>query len=185
MQKYLQKLEPRQLMLLMSGILLLIVAILITYFVMPQLKEYRGMVKTRDSLKLLVVNSDDLISQLQLGEKSVSELNKKTHGDMATLPVNQLESYIIDRLQQISWKHNIDLLSIKPSSGEAIGKFREILFSINLSGDYFNLYTWISELNTQLGFTVIKQFEMRPLGQHETSPVLSAKLIMATYRGMP
>ena len=184
MNEYLQRFEPRQLLLIMSGFTLLLLTLLITYFISPQLKEYRGMLKSRDSLKRVVVSNSDLVNQLQLEKKAITELNKKLHGDMAGLPLNQIESYIIGRLQQISWQHNIELTGIKPSAGATVDSFQEIVFDVNLSGDYFNLYSWIRDLNKELGFTVIKQFDMRPQEQNKVSPRLVAKLTMASYQGV-
>lgn len=184
MNDYLKRFEPRQLLLVMSGLVLLLLAVLITYLISPQIKEYRGMLKSRDSLKRVVVNNSSLVNQLQLEKKTVTELNKKLHGDMAGLPLNQIESYIIGRLQQISWQHNVELSGIKPSVGATVDSFQEVVFDVNLAGDYFNLYSWISDLNKELGFTVIKQFEMRPLEQNKVSPRLVAKLTMASYRGI-
>lgn len=184
MQDYLQRFEPRQLLLILSGIVLLFAAVLITYVVKPQFKNYSSTLKSRDSLKQVVDNNRGLEIQLKMEQKAIAELNKKLHGDMANLPVNQMESFIIGRLQHISWQHNIELIGIKPSTGEKLEKYQEILFNVNLSGDYFDLYTWIKELSNELGFTVIKQFEMRPQQQNKVSPRLSANLTMASYRSI-
>ena len=184
MHDILQKIELRQLLLIMGGLLLLLLTIFMTFFISPQYKEYQGILKSRDILKKVVVDNNDLVNQLQFEKKSVSQLNKKLHGDMASLPLNQIESYIIGRLQKISWQHNVELSGIRPTVGETVDSFQEVVFNVKLSGDYFDLYSWINELRKELGFTVIKQFEMRPQQQNKSTPRLLANLTMASYRGV-
>ena len=183
MVKYLEKLEPRQLLLLMGGFMLLLIAILTTYLISPQFKEYRNILKAHDSLSKKIISNQSLKAQLQAAKSSVSQLNTKLHGGIANLPVSQIESFLIGRLQQISWKHNIELTGITPSAKEEKDSFQEIVFRVSLTGSYFDLYSWIKDLRKDLIFTVIQQFEMHPIEQNKSNSRLSASLTIASYIG--
>ncbi len=184
MQDYLNKVEPGKLRLFTGGLILLIATALFTYVVWPQMKTYRGVVKTRTLLESAVTNRSELNNQLATEKAEVEALNKRLHGDMANLPARQMETYIIGRLQKISWQHRVELAGVRPSTGEIIKTFQEILFDVNVAGDYLDLYAWLRELRKELGFVVIKQYEMRPIEQNKESPRLMVKLTMATYRSM-
>lgn len=183
MNKHLEKLETRQLLLLMSGIALLLLATFTTYFISPQFKEYRNILKSHDNLSQKIISNQNLINQLQSAKNSVTQLNIKLHGDIANLPISQIESYLIGRLQQISWRHNVELTGIKPSAKKEINSFQEVVFRVNLAGNYFDLYSWIKDLRKELRFTVIQQFEMHPIEQKKNNSRLAASLTIASYIG--
>ena len=184
MQQYFNDITPRQLQLIFGGLVLLIAVVLLTYMVMPQLKSYRAADKTRTVLERAVANKSELASQLESERAKVAALDKRLHGDMANLPARQMEAYIIGRLQKISWQHKVELVGVTPTTGGIIKTFQEILFDVDVSGDYFDLYSWLRELSRELGFVVIKQFEMSPIVQNKEHPLLRMKLTMASYRSI-
>ena len=101
---------------------------------------------------------------------------------MIDLPDNQMESFVIGQLQGISWRNKIELLGVRPGKGSLIETLEEILFDVEIAGDYFDLYAWLQELDDQLGFIVIKSFSIHP---HDTSlngQRLIAKLTIVSYR---
>ena len=109
-------------------------------------------------------------------------LRRRLHGDMANLPPKEIEAYIIGRLQAISWRNRVELVGVEPNSGEMIESFREMLFTVRLAGDYFDLYNWLRDLGKELGFVVIKRYQMSPVDRNEEVPRLSAELTIASYR---
>lgn len=174
----------RQIQLVMWSLVALLSVALVTYLILPQLKDYKKSSQTRAVLEQAIASKDALAMQLTTEREQVSAFDKKLHGDMANLPSNQMEAYIIGRLQNISWQHKIELVGVKPSMGQEIKNFQEILFDVDVSGDYLNIYTWLGELARELGFVVIKQFEMSPVNQGKSVPVLRAKLTIASYRSV-
>lgn len=161
--------------------LFLISALAFTYLVLPKIKSYRATAQIESTLIKVVENGDLLDNQLaQLG-KDVASLRKRLHGDMASLPEKEIESYVIGKLQRLSWKNDIQLIGIEPSIGETIETFRELLFRVNLSGDYHDMYQWLQDASDELGFVLIKHYEMRSIDDSSLQPNLSVKLTMATY----
>jgi hypothetical protein len=98
------------------------------------------------------------------------------------LPDKQLEAFVIGRLQGISWRNHVELRGVKPGKGEVVRIFREVLFDVEVSGDYFDLFAWLQELRRELGFVVVKQFAIRPLERDKENPRLSVKLSIVSYR---
>jgi Tfp pilus assembly protein PilO len=109
-------------------------------------------------------------------------MQRELKGDMANLPENKIEAYIIGELQNISWNHEISLIGVKPVKGDNIQMFQEILFDIQLSGEYFDLFQWLLDLRDQLGFIVIKNLELNSVNASQHSSQLLMKLKIASYR---
>lgn len=182
MDKLIGKLEPRAILLLMVATVLLTIAALFSYGIWPGWKDYRESVSSRTALARVVNSSSSIASELTSLHDEVVSLEQQLHGDTVNLPENQLEAFIIGRLQSISWRNNMQLLGIRPGKGNKVHIFEEILFEVEISGDYFDLFNWLDDLGEDLGFVVVKHFTIRPLDQNDTSPRLNAKLTIVSYR---
>jgi type II secretory pathway component PulM len=176
------RLDARQQRLLMGGGLVLSAAVLFSYVLLPPLKAYRSALEAREVLELSASQGQAVSQQLAGLQAEVEAVRRELHGDMANLPEKQLESFVIGRLQGISWRNNVELMSVEPAAGETVQMFSESLFKVTLSGDYFDLYGWLQDINTELGFVVIKEYEMRPLEDVPTNPRLAVNLTIASYR---
>ncbi len=182
MEKLINSLEPRTIMLVMLASVLLISAALFSYVIWPEIKDYRDSVKTRTVLTRVDESNVTLDVELASLGSEVASLQQQLLGDTASLPENQLEAFIIGRLQGISWRNDIQLLSVKPGRGGRVHIFQEMLFDVEISGDYFDLFNWLQEMGEELGFVVVKHFTIRPLDQKDTNPRLTAKLTIVSYR---
>jgi len=178
----LEKLDPRQQRLLVGGGLALLVAVLFSYVLLPQVKLYRQGLESKGVLEAAARQGQEVSLQLETLRGDVEGLKRQLHGDMANLPEQQLEAFVIGRLQGISWRNNVELLSIEPGTGESVQMFNESLFKVALSGDYRALYTWLGDISEELGFVVIKEYEMRPVEDVAEDPRLTVALTIASYR---
>ena len=176
--------DKREFSLILAGIVFAVMALLVTYLVVPKIKTFRGVSTTEITLKKVVENGDLLDTQLAQLESDIDSLQRRLHGDMASLPEKEIEAYIVGKLQRTSWQNNVQLVGIEPSDGATIESFHEILFRVSLAGDYFDLYQWLREVSNELGFVLIKQYEMRPMDTLSQQPRLSVTLTMATYRAL-
>ena len=181
-QELLDKLDVRQQQLLAGGSLLLLVALLFSYLLLPEIKTYRTGLESRIVLEDIADQGQAVSQQLENLATEVEALKTQLHGDMANLPEKQLESFVIGRLQAISWRNNVELVSIAPSAGETVQVFQESLFRIELSGSYFDLFDWLGEIGGDLGFVVIKEYAMRPAEDVAADPDLTVNLTIASYR---
>ena len=59
--------------------------------------------------------------------------------------------------------------------------FQEILFNVQLSGDYFGLYKWLQDLREQIGFIVIKNIEIKHINESNAATPLLMRLTIASY----
>lgn len=178
----LNKLDARQQLLLAGGSLALLITALFMYVLLPQIKSYQTSLESLEILEGVASQGQAVSEQLATLSAEVNDLNRQLNGDMANLPEEQLESFVIGRLQNISWRNAVDLVSIEPSSGERVQVFQESLFRVELAGSYFDLYEWLREINNELGFVVIKEYEMAPIEDDANNPDLAVNLTIASYR---
>ena len=178
----LDRLDDRSLLLLLAGIAGLLLAAAVFYLVLPQYKSLNMAVETRVNMREAVSKGKAVYGELESLEDEVAELRQRVHGDMANRPLKQMESYIIGRLQKISWQHSVELRGVAPGPGRSVQMFKEIVFDVELVGDYFDLVAWLRELSQQLGFVVVKEYRLRPLNATADEPQLALNLKMVSYR---
>lgn len=178
----LEKLGTREFRALLLGLGLVVTSIAITAALLPQFKEYRAARKAVAILEDARESSANLEQQLQERHAKIEDLKFRLHGDMANLPLKQVESYVIGRLQKISWRNEVDLVSVKPASGQQVQIFSEILFNIELVGEYDNIYHWLWDAKNELGFVVVKEYGMSRRDNIDDNPKLLAEVSLASYR---
>ena len=180
----LSRFDRKELWLILAATVCAVMVLLFTSLVLPKVKIYRGVSNTENTLSKVVENGDALDKQLAQLNSDIELLERRLHGDMASLPEKEIEAYVVGKLQRMSWQNNVQLVGIEPSAGATIESFHEILFRVSLAGDYFDLYQWLREVSSDLGFVLIKQYEMKPMDNLSQQPRLSVTLTMATYRAL-
>ncbi|MDH3533025.1 MAG: type 4a pilus biogenesis protein PilO [Gammaproteobacteria bacterium] len=184
MQDFLQKVSLRELRLLLFGIGAVITAAIVVSIVIPNAKALTVASKEVRILEEAARDGDELERHLQEQHAKIEELRYRLHGDMANLPVRQVEAYIIGRLQRVSWNNNVELVSVEPATGERVQIFQEMLFNVRLVGQYRDLYRWLWEARDDLGYVVIKEYELRRQDNEDETPQLLADLSLASYRAV-
>jgi Tfp pilus assembly protein PilO len=180
----LSRFSRRDFSLILGIAVLAVTALLFTFLVLPELKIYLQVSKSEASMRSSVVGGEELNSQIEQFNDDIESLARRLHGDMASLPEKEIEAHIVGKLQQISWQNNIQLVGVEPSTGDTVESFHEILFRVTLAGSYQDLYQWLREVGDELGFVLIKQYEMQTLDDETRNPLLSVKLTMSTYRAL-
>jgi hypothetical protein len=178
----LEKLGAREFRMALLGLGLVVTSIAITTAFLPKVKEYRSSARAVTVLEAAKENTGDLDQQLQDRHANIEDLKFRLHGDMANLPLKQVESYVIGRLQKISWRNDVELLSVKPATGQQVQVFSEILFNIELVGEYDNIYHWLWDAKNELGFVVVKEYGMSRRDNIDDNPKLLAEVSLASYR---
>ena len=164
------------------GTWVLLGAALFAYLVLPQIKSYRTATESRQVLRQAAEAGEAVSAQLESLNKEIEALQRELHGDTANLPEKQLESFVIGRLQNISWTNQVELVAVEPRIGETVQMFRENLFELELTGSYRGLFKWLADVSDELGFVVIKEYEMSPAEAEAADPRLSVSLTLASYR---
>ena len=182
MASALDRFSRRDFLLLLSLSVFALTALAFTFLVLPQLKSFLAAKRTEAALAMVIDNGELLDDQIISLDVDIESLQRRLHGDMASLPLKEIESHVVGKLQQVSWQNDVQLLGIEPSVGATVETFHEILFQVTLAGEYPNMYQWLREVSDDLGFVLVRQFEMRPLDNRSKNPRLSVQLTMATYR---
>lgn len=183
MQDFFENAQPRVVAMMLIGIVLLIALVEATYLLWPQVKNYRELYSSHQVLKRAVRNNDSLKSQLRQIDREVKDLSRQLHGDMAQLPVKQMESFVIGRLQKVSWATDVELVSVQPGRGGQVQNFRERLFEVKLSAGYHDFFEWLQIVNQELGYIVVKKFEISPGDKGAIkNPKLNLALTLVSYR---
>lgn len=182
--KSLQTLDPRQLRLAGIGLLGLLLAAMLMYLVLPQWRSYQATTASLTLLRQGAADGASLEAQLDTLRTDVASLERTLNGDASSLPAKQMEAFVIGRLQTISWRNEMILASVQPSEGTPLNEFRELIFDVELRGSYFDFFDWLQNIDEELGFVVVKRFEM--IGDNRSpdsdSPALKIKMTMAAYR---
>jgi hypothetical protein len=182
MKNYLQTSEPRTVGIMLGAVVLLVSAVLITYVLWPQVKAFNSINASQDIMLNAVNSSDGLEQQIAKVKAEVDSLMHRLHGDMARLPGKQLESYIIGRLQKISWETDVELISVMPDVGQRVQMFRESLFEVEINAGYFDFFKWLQAIGHELGFIVVKKYEIHLMDKVLHDPKLKIVLTMVSYR---
>ncbi len=182
MQDLLNKLDNRQLALIGLSATILVLAALVTYGFMPKTQELRAALEARNVMMQVALNEAGSEAEIVRLSDELKTLRHRLQGDMANLPLRQMEAFIIGRLQSISWRNDITLVGVEPAVGESVEMYREVLFRVELSGDYFDLLDWLADVSAELGFVVIKEFQLNVAEARPKDPRLTTRLLIAAYR---
>lgn len=183
MDDFVENAEPRVIAMMLMAIVFMVLTIQVLYLLWPQIKTYRQLQPGYTVLQQAADNSMDLQLQLKTTTDEIDKLSYQLHGDMAGLPEKQMESYIIGRLQKVSWRSGVELASVIPGRGRMVQMFQETLFDIKINATYFNFVNWLQTINNELGYIVVKKFEIRPItGKAASDPVLNISLTLVSYR---
>jgi hypothetical protein len=182
MNDFLETSEPRTVAMMLAAVVLLASAVLITYILWPQIKAFSSVNGSHNLMLSTVNGSDDLEHQIAKVKTEVDSMAHQLHGDMAKLPAKQLESYIIGRLQKISWETDVELISVKPDVGQRVQMFQESLFDVEINAGYFDFFNWLQAISRELGFIVVKKYEINVQDKALQNPKLKITLTMVSYR---
>ena len=177
-----EKLDPREFRMALLGIGLVITVALLSLTLLPGVKTYLAATKAVGVLEEANDTSANLDQQLQARHANIEELKFRLHGDMANLPLKQVESYVIGKLQKISWRNDVELVSVKPAAGTRVQIFNEVLFNVELVGEYDSIYRWLWDAKNELGFIVVKEYGMRRRDNVDENPRLFTTVSLASYR---
>ena len=182
MGERLKKMDPRMASLAMVGVTLLALAVLAVYVVLPEVRDYRKSISTLEVLERVAQNGDELQQEMVVLQQQADGLVQRLHGDVVNMPKNQMEAFIIGRLQGISWRNNMVLRAVTPGKGDVVRMFEEVLFDVEVSGEYFDLFTWLQDLNEDLGYVVVKQFSIATEKHKDSDTRLNARFTIVSYR---
>ena len=151
------------------------------YVVKPSLGKLRalevqGPQDTLENVTAAVAEGEVAIATL---EAELEGLRDGLYGGPSDLPPEKTESYIIARLDRISERHAVELVSVKPGDGKEVLMFDELLYEVEVKGRFFALVEWLREMERELRPMVVNEFELKPEAQ---AGRVAMKLRLASYR---
>ncbi len=176
------ELDDRSFYRLFGSVALLVLVSALSLFLVPQLKNYQKIKRVHANLPVVPQHGKNFEQLLKQRDSDIAAKAKMLHGDMVNLPQREVEAFVIDRLQGIAWNHAVILEGVKPDRGESVDSFDEVLFRLEISGRYDDLFSWLHDVKEELGFVVIKEYEMSRATNTSLGPVLSVKLTIASYQ---
>jgi Tfp pilus assembly protein PilO len=179
--------NPRLTLLLLAVVLILVALAQGIYLLWPQYKQWQEQKNSEELLQRATRNNGNLEQQILQQRQHIDALNQQLYGELAGLPEEQIESFLVGRLQNISWSTGVELISVVPGSGKSIQNFRETLFHVRLQARYRDFFAWLQQVREDLGYSIIQRFELSPLpGQTSpeelADPLLRINLTIVIYR---
>ena len=174
--------ELRVLRLGLGCVLVLLVAALVVRGLLPAYKSYSQLRHTQSVMQQVVSNESGVVHERSRIQAEIDQLTARVQGDLASLPAQEMEAHIVERLQSISWRNDVELGSLKPLPGITNEQYEELLFQVELSGGYFHLVDWLRDLADELGFVVVKEHQLMVRQSGSPKPQINAKLSLAAYR---
>ena len=182
MREQLAGIEPGSLKLMLMLVAVVIATAMALYLVKPQYLEFRD---RRVSYQMLLDQIDDpkqLQQAIDQQRADISELQLQLHGEAGNMPVNEMESFLVGRLQRLAWDAGIELVGVRPGSAKRIMEFEEISFEVEVAGEYRNLYQWLDKIGEALGFMLVTNYEISLATRTDEATELDMKVTIVFYR---
>lgn len=174
--------EPRSLKLIMMLVGFVIVVAMLLYVVKPQ---YQNFSNRNAAFKMLTTQIDDqqqLQRAIDTEKNKITNLQQQLHGETGDMPANEMEAYLVGRLQGLAWEAGIELTGVRPGQKKQVMKFEEISFKVDLNGEYKNLYKWLKKVGDTLGFMLVSNYEIGLAGKKTNQIPLDMNVTIVFYR---
>ena len=182
MREQLAGVEPGSLKLIMVLIAVVISTAISLYMVKPQYLDFRDKRSSFEMLRNQIDDPAQLQAAIDNERKTISELQLQLHGEAGNMPVNEMESYLVGRLQRLAWDAGIELVGVRPGTAKRIMEFEEISFEVEVGGEYKDLYKWLDNIGNALGFMLVTNYEISLSGRQRSETELNMKVTIVFYR---
>ena len=148
------------------------------YLIKGSLLEYRELRQSRGDasaeLDIQVRATDPELIRAMEGR--VARHRDRLYGGAAGVSRREMESYVIDTLDRISMRHDVELASVTPSDTSSVLMFEELPYDVEVSGAYFRLFEWFRDAESELRPMVVKAFSIKKNGS-ETALAMDLRLV--------
>ncbi len=182
LQQNMRQVEPRSLGLILLLTSFLIVVAISLSVVKPQYKNFYDKSASFEMLRNQIDDQDQMQNVVELEREKIKDLQLQLHGEAGELPVNEIESYLVGRLQGLAWEAGIELSGVRPGLAKQILEFEEISFKVEVAGEYRNLYRWLKKIGDKLGFMLVSNYEISLDGRDREQENLKMKVTIVFYR---
>jgi Tfp pilus assembly protein PilO len=181
-RQHLMEVEPRSLGLILLLISLVVVTAMALYMVKPQYQRFSERSASFDMLNSQIDDQAQLQRAIDDEHQRITELQLQLHGEAGDMPVNEMEAYLVGRLQGLAWDAGIELAGVRPGLAKRIMEFEEISFKVDVTGEYRNLYDWLNRIGEKLGFMLVSNYEIGLVGRKSNETQLKMNVTIVFYR---
>jgi Tfp pilus assembly protein PilO len=174
--------DTRSLKMIMMLVCVVIVAATALYMIKPVFVDYQQRRETYGMLQNQLQDQAQLQSSIDQARDQIGKLQLELHGEASNMPVNEMESYLVGRLQGLSWDAGIELVGVRPGAAKRIMEFEEISFEVDVSGEYANLYKWLDMIGNVLGFMLVTNYDISLSGRDSSKTALNMHVTIVFYR---
>ena len=181
-REQLTDIEPASLRLILAMVAVVFATGVTLYLIKPQYLDFRD---KRVSFQMLHNQIDDQTQLQQAIDQErthIRALQLQLHGEAGNMPVNEMESYLVGRLQELAWDAGIELVGVRPGAAKRIMEFEEISFKVDVVGEYRNLYRWLDSIDDVLGFMLVTNYEISLSNRKSDSTDLKMHVTIVFYR---
>ncbi len=162
-EQLIAEVDPRTLQLATIAIVLLAALAGALYLVKPAWVDYADVRFQHQQISSGVPGSDGgSDAALAQAEREVEDLRNTLYGGAASIPSAEIESFVVDALDRISEERGVRLLGITPDVPDAVLMFEELPYTVEVSGSYFAIHSWLFTVERELRPMVVKRFELTP-----------------------
>ena len=181
-REQLTEIEPGSLRLMLVMVAVVVATGIALYLIKPLYLDFRD---KRVSFQMLQNQIDDQ-TQLQQAidqeRERIRQLQLQLHGEAGNMPVNEMEAYLVGRLQELAWDAGIELMGVRPGAAKRIMEFEEISFKVDVKGEYRNLYRWLDSIDDALGFMLVTNYEISLSSGRTDTTELKMHVTIVFYR---
>ena len=181
-REYLVEVEPGSVRLIVALMAVVVATGIALYMIKPQYLDFRDRRASYEMLHSQIDDQAQLQNAIDQERERIRELQLQLHGEAGDMPVNEMESYLVGRLQGLAWDAGIELVGVRPGSAKRIMEFEEISFEVEVEGEYRNLYRWLGNIGNALGFMLVTNYEIRLSGKNTDRTELSMNVTIVFYR---
>lgn len=179
--QYVDRIDSRRMPLFAGASILLVVTALLIGLILPQYKAQRAASRELWNLQQAARAAPSVAAGQARLQADVERLELEMQNDIDGMPEQALAAFVTGRLQEISWRSEIELIAIQSSPGARIGGVQETLFQLEVAGDYADLHDWLRNVRVELAVVTVRQLSLVPLESQRPEPRLQAGLILAAW----
>ena len=144
--------------------------------------QYRGLLRDRATASLGMRSEGEEPAALALAavDEEVAKLRHRLYGGSSSVPLREMESYVIQTLDRISARHDVELMGVRPREPGRVLMFDELPYDVEVMGSYVDLCGWLQDMETELRPMVVNSYEFER--KNSAEPV-RMKLQLVAYRG--
>ena len=181
-REQLTEIEPASLRMILAMTAVVVLTGIALYLVKPQYLDFRDRRVTYQMLHSQIDDQAQLQQAIDRERKRIRDLQLQLHGEAGSLPVNEMESYLVGRLQGLAWDAGVELVGVRPGAAKRIMEFEEISFKVDVKGEYRNLYRWLDSIDDALGFMLVTNYEIGLSNRRTDSTELNMHVTIVFYR---